>query len=141
MYCTYVVPIPLIIDYLSGLQPQCFVHRTYLQAIVFRSPVGNWYKDWQLDWTTTDHNWTAVASCNQLRSVQLPVAQFAKNQKDWLWTGHLAHDPPIQGHIPNFFHIFIYLFEFTRVLSIMVTPKMTYNAKSVISWAPVDRIL
>ena len=28
----YVIPIPLIIGCLSGLQPQCFVHRTYLQA-------------------------------------------------------------------------------------------------------------
>ena len=34
--------------------------------LVFRSPVGNWYKDWQLDWTATDRNWTAVASCNEL---------------------------------------------------------------------------
>ena len=112
-----------------------------LMSLVFRSPVGNWCKDWQLDWTATDRNWTAVASCDQLWSVQLPVAQFAKNQKDQLWTGCLAHDPPIQGHIPYFFHILIYLIEFTRVLSIMITPKMTYNAKSIISWASVDRIL
>ena len=55
--------------------------------LVFRSPVGNWCKDWRLDWTATDHNWTAVASCNQLWLVQLLVAQFAKNQKDQLWTG------------------------------------------------------
>ena len=34
--------------------------------LVFRSPVGNWYKDWQLDWTATDCNWTAVASCDEL---------------------------------------------------------------------------
>ena len=35
-------------------------------VLVFQSPVGNWYKDWQLDWTATDCNWTAVASCDQL---------------------------------------------------------------------------
>ena len=35
-------------------------------GLVFQSPVGNLYKDWQLDWITTDCNWTAVASCDQL---------------------------------------------------------------------------
>ncbi|KAG6369077.1 hypothetical protein JVT61DRAFT_1521 [Boletus reticuloceps] len=30
--------------------------------LVFESPVGNWYSNWQLDWTATDCNWTAVAS-------------------------------------------------------------------------------
>ena len=106
---------------------------------MFRSPVGNWYKDWQLDWTATDRNWTAVASCPVCWKSKRPVVD--RLQPVFLRTGRLAHDPPIQGHIPYFFHIFIYLFEFTRVLSIMVTPKMTYNAKSIISWAPVDQIL
>ena len=101
-------------------------------------------------------NWTSLSSTNcscQLWSIVIsPVASCpvcGKSKRpvvDWLQpvflrTGCLAHDPPIQGHIPYFFHISIYLFEFTRVLSIMITLKMTYNAKSIISWAPVDQIL
>ena len=103
--------------------------------------------------TGLDCNWSQLDCSCQLRSIVIspvascPVCQKSKRpvvdrlQPVFLRTGHLAHDPPIQGHMPNFFHIFIYLFEFTRVLSIMVTPKMTYNAKSIISWAPVDQIL
>ena len=91
---------------------------------MFWSPVGNWYKDWQLDWTATDHNWTAVTSCDQLWSVQLPVAQFAGNQKDRLWTGcnrsfwgpvAWPMIPPFRGIYPIFFiflSIYLNLLEY-----------------------------
>ena len=103
--------------------------------------------------TGLDHNWLQLDCSCQLQSIVIssvascPVCQKSKRlvvdrlQPVLLRSGHLVHDPPIQGHIAYFSHIFIYLFEFTRVLSIMVTPKMTYNAKSIISWAPVDQIL
>ena len=88
--------------------------------IVFQSSVGNWCKDWQLDWTTADHNWTAVASCPVCQKSKRPVVDWL--QPVFLRTSHLAHNPPIQGHIRYFFHISIYLFEFTRALSIMISP-------------------
>lgn len=42
----------------------CF-HFWRLLWLVFKSPVGNWVH-WQLDWTTTNCNWIAVASCKKL---------------------------------------------------------------------------
>ena len=75
--------------------------------IVFRSPVGNWCKDWQLDWTATDRNWTAVASCPVCQKSKRPVVD--RLQPVFLRTGRLAHEPPHSGAYTLFFSYF-YLF-------------------------------
>ena len=92
--------------------------------------------------TGLDHNWLQL-DC----SCQLPSLPKIKKTSCGLVATGLFEDrslgpwSPHSGAYTLFFHIFIYLFEFTRVLSIMITPKMTYNAKSIISWASVDQIL
>ena len=75
-----------------------------------------------------------VANCLVCQTSKKPnVDQL---QPVFLRTSCLAHDSP---HIPYFSHISCHLFESTRVLSIMVTAKLIYNAKLIISWAFMDK--
>ena len=96
----------------------------YLQFVEHTISVSVSKSSWKLVQrlaTGLDCNWWHLDCSCQLRSIVIspvvscPVCQKSKRpvvdqlQPVFLRTGRLAHDPPIQGHIPNFFSYF-YLF-------------------------------